>query len=146
MKTAAWSVVAIVSGLIVGFVLVTAFERINSLVFPIPAGMDVKDQAALSAWFETLPAPAFLMVLMGWIIGTCFGAYTAARLVAVGKVVHALVIGLVFQAAAITNLLMLKHPMWFNVAAMAVFLPAALAGGLVATRRLNPAQALPELD
>jgi hypothetical protein len=47
-------------------------------------------------------------------------------------------VGVLVILAAVANMLMIPHPVWFWVVALLLFLPAAYLGGLLARRTRAP--------
>jgi len=73
-------------------------------------------------------------VLFGWALGSLVGGFAAAWIGKRSPVGHALVLGGLLTLAGIANNLMLPPPLWFWVAGLAVFFPAAYAGARLAPR------------
>lgn len=122
---------AVLAGVAVAIGIVFAVEELNSRLFPLPPGTDYSDPEALRAVMSRLPVMALVIVLGGWAGATVAGAWIAAR-VAGRRQGPAWTVGVVLLGAAVFNLLELPHPFWFWVAAVALFLPAAWLGGLLA--------------
>lgn len=152
--------IAVLGGLVVAFALIMVIEMVGHSLYPLPAGLDTSDVDELAAALEQAPVGALLFVLLGWTIGTGLGAWVAARLVepmlgvarvifgAIGlgpaahgleagtmPVIDALVVSTILLFAGIANLVMLRHPMWFTIVGVIVFLPTAWVGGHLAMRR-----------
>jgi uncharacterized protein YacL len=56
------------------------------------------------------------------------GGWVTARMAYRSPITHGLVLGAIFLAAAVVNLLLIPHPVWFWVVGVAVFLPTAYLG------------------
>jgi hypothetical protein len=117
-------------GVITAVVIVAVVEAINSRIYPLPAGVDPNNAKALKEVIATLPLGALLMVLLGWWLGALGGGWLAARLAGRLDMLHGLVVAVIILSAAIFNLLMLPHPIWFWVAAV-LGIPL---GGYIGTR------------
>jgi hypothetical protein len=128
------SVGAVLAGLLLGVLLMMGIELVGHVLYPLPAGVDPSDFEALKALLPTLPVGALLLVLLGWTVAPLAGGFTAAWIARRAPVAHALVVGLFFLAGGVATLLMMPHPLWFAVGGVAVFLPAAYAGSLLAPR------------
>lgn len=126
------SIVAVLAGMIVFAFLVMAIEAVGMMIFPPPPGTDMADPEAARAAMANAPMGSLLVVLLAWIVGTFAGAWTAARIARRAPVGHGLVVGVLGLAAAIANMLMIPHPIWFWVLGVAVFLPAAWLGARIA--------------
>jgi hypothetical protein len=124
------SVLAVVAGLVLGSALMMGIEVLNSVIYSLPT-----DPEALKASLSSLPTGALLVVLLGWTLAPLVGGFVAAWIARRAPLVHALVVGLFFLAGGIAMLRQLPHPLWFAILGVAVFLPAACAGALLAPPR-----------
>ena len=70
----------IVGGFIVASIIMLIFEWINHFIFPLPAGLDQKDTAAVQAFTASLPWTAYILVFLGWAVGAFEGGCTTAWL------------------------------------------------------------------
>lgn len=126
------SALGLVAGAAVGFVLIAGIQALNQFIYPPPAGLDFNDRAAVAEFIALAPPGALLVVLAGYAVGTFAGAWVAAKVAGRAAVGHALVVGGLFLAAGVANVVMLPHPGWFTAASLAVFVPAAWLGGRLA--------------
>jgi len=135
------SLVAVVLGVVVAFVLIMAIEILGSTLFPPPAGVDVMDEASLSAALEAgqIPLGAMLFVLLAYLVGSFAGGGVAARIARRNPMGHALVVGGILLVMGIGNLVSIPHPLWMAIATLVIFLPAAWLGGRV-LGKANPAE------
>lgn len=138
MQSILRSISSVLMGFVTGFVIITLMEFANARLFPVPAGVDVTDPVALRAALGTRPAYSLALVIVGWALGTFAGAWVAARRVPELKILNGLIVGVIFLAGAITNMLEIPHPIWFWIAGLAVFLPAAFLGANLAARGARP--------
>jgi hypothetical protein len=122
------SLLAVVLGLIAAGLVIAAVEGIDSVVFPLPAGVDPSNRESLAAAMADVPVGALLLVLLGWCVGTFAGAWVAARVAGRAPLLHGLILGGLLLAVAVLNMLALPHPAWFWALALSVFLPAAYLG------------------
>jgi hypothetical protein len=122
------SVLAIIAGLLVGFLAMAVGEMIGHHVVPLPPGMDMHDADALKA----MPAGAFVSVLLAWAVGTFAGAWVASKVAAVGKLWHGMAIGGVFFAATVAIMLHIPHPVWVMVVGLVSLPPVAYLGAWLA--------------
>jgi len=117
----------IIAGLVVG-VFVIACVELSGMVYPLPAGVDPADTEALKLHIAQLPLGAFLFVLAAWGAGAFLGSWTATRLVTPRTPARGLIVGVVLLAASVANMVMLPHPAWFWVAAVATLVACTEAG------------------
>ena len=126
---------AVVMGLIVAFVVTFAVEWVNTLMYPFPPGTDPHNPMAMKAAMAALPKAALVVVLVGWFGSALLGTWMATR-IAQGHPAPAVVLGALLLAAAVGNLLVFPHPLWFWGAAFllyptATWLGARLGGAVV---------------
>jgi hypothetical protein len=137
------SVIPVWAGSLVAGLLVWVMELLGSLIYPSLSGMSSDDPAAVKAAMANLPAGALILVLLGWIVGTFAGAWITAQRAERAPIGHGLVLGGFFLVGAIVNMLMIPHPIWFWIAALAILLPSAWLGARRGARS-RPPEPLPE--
>jgi hypothetical protein len=71
---------------------------------------------------------AFLVVILGWILGSLAVGWIAARVAGRSGVARGLVLGVLLTLAGVANNLMVPPPLWFWFASLIVLLPSACAG------------------
>lgn len=129
------SVAGVVFGACVATGVIILVEQFSSRMYPPPPGLDLSDPEALKSFIATLPAGAFLMVLLAWGLGTLAGAWVCARIAGRAMTTHGVVLGAMLLVAGVTNMLMIPHPVWMWIAAFLVFAVAGYAGGRLAEGR-----------
>jgi hypothetical protein len=135
MISALRSISAIVMGFITGFVVIVGCEFANLRLFPLPAGTDPEDAAAMNAALAAMPAKAMILVLVGWFIGTIGASFMAARFAGQFKSLHGMLMGLIFLGGAIMTMRQIHHPLWFWIIGIVIFFPATIIGTSLATPR-----------
>lgn len=128
-----------IAGTIAGAVLANVFIfGWEWLGYQLPLGAQaLTPEVAQSAdAVAAIPLPAKLWVVAGWLIGALLGAllaFRAARWDFAGWIV-----GAVVAAAGIANIVMIAHPLWMALSAVALpFVGALFAFGIY--RRLRAA-------
>jgi hypothetical protein len=129
------SLMAIVGGTIVAFIVVMVLEMVEMKIYPPPPGLDMSDPAAVRAVMATIPLGALVLVLVAEVTGAFAGGYLAAFIARRTPAVHALIVGGLVMLAAVGNMLSIPHPVWFWVIALILFLPASYVGGLLGRHR-----------
>ncbi len=130
-------ILAVVVGVIVASVVMLCVEFVNGHhLYPElgRAAEGLTDRESIRALMASAPVGAFLVVIVGWLLGGVAGGYVAARITAVAPMRHALIVGVVLTLLGVANNLTLPPPLWFWVAGLVAFLPAAYAGGRMASR------------
>lgn len=122
-------ILAIIGGVIFAGLVVYAVQTLGHQVYPPPANLDTKNLEAMKAYTASLPMGALLFVLLSYVVGSFAGGWLAAKIARVAQMHVPLTVGGVQLFFGIINLLMIPHPLWFVVASVLVFLPAAYLGG-----------------
>ena len=131
------SAVAIVSGVLVAFLIIMGAEGINAAIYPVPAGVDLSDTNAMKQYAASLPASAFLLLLAGWGLGALLGGWIAARVARRSPRAHAMIVAVLLLCGGVANMLMLPHPLWVWIAGIVAFLAGGCIGGRLAERGLS---------
>ncbi len=118
-------VLGAIVGIAVAVLTVTLFNWISHTVYPVPSDFDVTSTAALAEHLASAPPGALLIVLAGYFVATFDGAFIACWIGRAKPVIFALVVGVIMMVLTSTNLIMIPHPMWFNIAAVAGIIIAA---------------------
>ncbi len=138
MRSALRSIAAIILGFIVASIVMMIVEAINGRVLHpdlAKASEGLKDREAIRALLASAPVTAFIVVIVGWILGSLAGGWVAARVAGRASVGHGIVLGALLTLAGIANNLMLPPPLWFWIASLIVFIPGAYLGARLAPAR-----------
>ena len=132
---------AVIAGLIVGSIVNMALVLLNTLVlYPMPEGTDMYDPEQMNAYIATLPATAFLVVLVAHLGQSFVGGWVAARLGA-SHVMHlAMIVGVLTMLGGIYNLTQVDHPAWLYVEIPLYLVVAWFAGRIEQKRRAAKAK------
>lgn len=119
-------ILGVVVGLIVAFALVQAAEMITHRLYPFPPGADMKDMTTIKKFVATLPMPAFVLVLTGWLAGTLLGTFVAAK---IGRSrIPAYVLGVLLFCAGVANSIIIPQPIWFSALSFVIFIAGPFVG------------------
>ena len=138
MRSALRSIAAVVAGFIAASIVMIFIETINGrILYPelAKAADGVTDRETIRALLATAPVGAFLVVIVGWILGGVAGGWATARLAAHATAGHGLVLGVLLTLAGVANNLMVPPPVWFWIASLVVLMPAAYVGARLAPKR-----------
>jgi hypothetical protein len=127
---------AIVLGLIVAFAVTFGIELVNSQIFPLPPGTDYRDASAMRAAMAALPERALILVLVGWFAAAVAGSWVAVR-VAQGDRKPAWVLGALLMIAAVANMRLFPHPIWFWVIGIVLYPVAIMVGVGLGTKKVR---------
>jgi len=125
----------VIAGFVAASVVMVIVESINGhVLYPElgKAAQGVTDKEAMRALMAGAPVGAFLVVLIGWALGSFVGGFVAARIAPASPLAHALVLGGLLTLAGVANNLLIPPPGWFWIPTLLVFLPGACAGASVA--------------
>jgi hypothetical protein len=125
------SVLAVIAGMLVAFVLIALVQTIGMRVYP-PPPMQTGDIESLRAAMARIPLGALLFVILSYTVGSLAGGWVAARLAPNGKMTHAMIVAALLFGAGLMNLMTIPHPAWFWVASSAVYWLAAWSGARAA--------------
>ena len=125
---------AIVAGTVSAFAVIWLIEALGHVAFPLPEDLDLRDPELAAQALPSIPLPAKLIVVFAWFAGALSGGFVAGR-IAGGWWTPWLVAALV-ACGGIMTILMIPHPVWMQIAAVA----APLLGGLVASHRAGAAR------
>jgi len=123
------SILAVVVGMLVAFVVIALVEAVGLRVYPLPAGIDLRDPASIKAAMAQRPLAALLFVLMAYAGGSVAGGWVAARFAPGSRIMHAMIVGAILVGAGIMNMMSIPHPVWFWVASIGICLLGAWRGG-----------------
>jgi len=121
-------ILAVTAGIVVFTVVVMVMDGVSHQLHPLPEGVDPQDQAAMLEHITSAPFGAMFVVMMGWIIGTLAGAFTAAKISTTHKRLAAGIVGALAFAGTTMNLFMLPHPWWMVAGGLAGIAIAAHLG------------------
>lgn len=118
------SALVLLGGVVAAVLVVVLGDALVASIYPLPAGIDPNDKERLSQAIAVLPAPAFALLLTGWVLAAATGAYLAARFAARSAAVHGMIVALFVLVATVANLAAFPHPTWMWPAAI-ILIPAA---------------------
>ena len=109
------NILAIIAGVVIGSAVNMAIIMISGSIIPPPEGVDNTTVEGLKAGMHLFQPKHFLFPFLAHALGTFVGALIAAVIAASRKMLFALVIGGIFLAGGIANILMLPSPIWFTI-------------------------------
>jgi hypothetical protein len=133
-------IIGALAGIVAAMLIFMVFEKINSGRFPLPSGVDPADHEAMSVYARTLPSSALITVLAGWATGSFICGLLIRIISKSADKIPAYIAGLFLTTAAIVDLLLLPHPIWFIIAGILVFIPMTLLGHAVYRQRETKAE------
>jgi hypothetical protein len=130
------NIIAVIAGFLCGSLVNGGIIMVSGSLIPPPDGADVTTMEGLKASMHLFEPRHFLMPFLAHALGTLVGAFLAAKLAANHQLKFALVIGILFLAGGITNVILLPSPLWFSVLDLvAAYLPMAYLAGKTAIKK-----------
>jgi len=133
MKTALRTVAAVIAGLLVAFVLVSAVELLSNVVHPLPEDFG-GTMEEMCRHVENYPNWILAIAVLLWGVTALVGTWIAQR---IGNLYSAVIVGLILLAALVLNISMLPYPIWFKIANLLVIPAASVAGSRTARSRTS---------
>jgi len=136
------SVLAVIAGMLVAFVLIAVVQSVGLSVYPPPSDMDPLNYESIKSAMARIPLGALLFVLLSYAAGSVAGGWLAARIAPRAKMTHAMVLAALLFGAGLMNLITIPHPPWFWIASSAIYWLGAWSGAVAAgPRQPAPRQA-----
>lgn len=135
------TVIAVIVGIVAGGIVNMAFIMLSWVIFRPPEGADMTHPETLRAYIESLPPPAFVLVLIAHGGGASAGGFVAARVAGRRAMMLGSIVGGVFLIGGVINSVMIPRPIWFAVVDVLLYVPCGIAGaGLAPVRTVPPAE------
>lgn len=122
------TILGILAGVVVAFVVLMGLEMAGHAAMPPPAGLDPADPEDLKEMVAAASTAAKAWVVFAWFAAVVAGGWVARRLSRkgwAGWVIAGLIV-----LGGVANLVMIPHPLWMQIGAIAV----PLMGGWIVTR------------
>jgi hypothetical protein len=132
------SIVAVICGAIAGIAFNMAIITLSRMLYPPPPGADMHDPATMNAYVQSLPLPAFLVVLVAHAGGALIGGLVAGLITRRSPLVLGAIIGAFFLLGGIVSMIMIRAPLWFVVVDLIAYVPCGIIGARLAPRRGSP--------
>jgi len=130
------NIIAFVAGMAAGMVINMAIITLNtSALFPMPEGLDQADPEQMNSYFATLPAMAFVVVMIAHLGQSFVGAFVAAKIAESKPMLLAMLVGTFTLAGGVYMMLLIEGPSW-----MVIELPLYLVTAWLGCKLARPAQ------
>ncbi len=114
-------IIAVPAGVLVGGLGIYLIETLGHKLYPLPAGIDRNDMDAMASYVPTAPFMALFFVILAYAVGALLSGYISTKVAADGKVIYALICGLVFLLQTIYMMYIMPTSAWFWVAGILVW-------------------------
>ena len=119
-------ILGIVIGGLVGFFIERLGHENLSIYQDVP---NMNEVEAFAAFIENLPLSALLILLFAHAIGTMIAGLIATLFSGETRPTSATAVGAIMLCFAIINLISItSHPVWFQIAEVIIYIPAAILG------------------
>lgn len=122
------NIISVVVGLVSAIVVFVIAETINSSLHPAPQTLDYNDSIAVKAFYDNQPLSLWLLVLVGWIIGSVLCGFLIKLISKKENPQLPIIAGSILTLSAIANFFSLPHPTWFIIVGLIIFIPSTLLG------------------
>jgi hypothetical protein len=130
MKPIFKNTLAVTAGFVAGSAVNMGLIMISGSIIPPPDGADMTTMEGLKESMHLFEPRHFLFPFLAHASGTFTGALLAAKMAATHKMLFAYVIGCLFLAGGIVNIIMLPSPVWFAIVDLAgAYIPMAYLAG-----------------
>ena len=119
------NVAAAIAGIITAFVMIMLIEKLGHVIYPPPTDLDFSDPEVMRPYIATLPFLALLFPMIAWVVATFAGTVLACKIGTANPLAFAAVVGGLVLAGTITNLIMIKHPLWYSLLALIAIIASA---------------------
>lgn len=124
------NILAILIGLVAGGVLNMAIVSASHAVYPLPDDVDPNNLKEFQAHIEAhgLPTGALLMVLAAHAGGSFASGFVCGLIARRPWYAAAIGLGILWTCGGVAALMMLPSPLWFAIADLVLYIPAAVLG------------------
>lgn len=123
------SFLAIIIGIIVGSVINAGIILLFNAIFGTPEGMNLLDEESVKAHAHQLTTANYMGTLLAHQLGTLVGAFVAAKISPMGKIICSIAIGIWFLLCGIYASSLIPAPIWFVITDFVLYIPLAFIGG-----------------
>jgi len=122
------NILSVVFGLVTAVVTFLIVETINGALHPAPTKLDFNDSVAVKTFYENQHLSFWLLVLVGWIIGSILCGFLIKYISKSDNKKLPIIAGCILTLSAMANFFSLPHPTWFMVVGVLIFVPSTLLG------------------
>ena len=124
-------ILAVIVAMVVAVAIFMIVQMINTMVVAPPSDAVMKDPAALRDFMANGPVKAYVIVLIGYLIGSFAGGFIVTKMSRRESpgLTLPIIVGALLSLGMVANILFLPgQPIWFVVASLIVFIPMSLFG------------------
>lgn len=124
-------ILAVIAGLLSAILIFMIMQAIGGAIYgkpQMPEGGGMPDPAAMAEYIKGLPIGAFVLLALGYIIGSTAGGFIARKISLSDSLVVPVIIGVVLTLAWVANISMVPHPIWLTVVGFFCYIPFTILG------------------
>ena len=121
-------VLGIIVGIVVGSLVFLGFQTVNTVIFPLPEGVDFSNKEGMKKFIADLPATGFILLLTGYAVGSLGAGFIARKISRHASIIAPIILGAFFSLGWLMNTSMLPHPVWVVVLGYLMYLPFTVLG------------------
>ncbi|TNF23728.1 MAG: hypothetical protein EP314_08870 [Bacteroidetes bacterium] len=130
------NILAVVAGIIAGWIANMGIIMLSSSIIPPPQGVDPSNMESIKASMHLFEAKHFIMPFLAHAAGSFLGALVAATIAVSNKMRFAIGMGLFTMIGGVMAAFMIPAPSWFIALDLVVaYIPMALLAGKIASGR-----------
>jgi hypothetical protein len=122
------SILAAIAGIFAAMIIFIVVEQLVHLIYPFPQGLDLQNTAQVNQHLESLPILYWLLVILGWILGSALAGALIKRISHSASMVPPLIVGTILTLVSLVNVISFQHPTWFVIVSLMVFFASVFAG------------------
>ena len=132
------NVPAVVVGAMTGLILIVLlYKGIHSdALYPLPAGTDRYNADSLSKGVSALPANAFILALLAYIVSSFIAGVVTTIISKRTKRNPSIVVGVILTIMGIYYIVNLHQPAWFSIASLFTYLPFTYLGYIISRKKM----------
>lgn len=124
------NIISIIAGLFLAGLVTAIVEFVGHLIFPV-AQIQTQDKAVIAEIMKNMPLGAFIMIALGWGLGTFVGAVVVGMQSESKPQRNVMIFAGIEILVGIYNMLAIPHPIWFWFLGMSAFVVGAIFGGRI---------------
>ncbi|WP_061298089.1 hypothetical protein [Leptospira borgpetersenii] len=129
------NIIAVIAGAVFGSIINMGIIMNSGHIIPPPDGADVTTMEGLQVSIHLFQPKHFILPFLAHTLGTFAGAFLTAMVSTSHKIKFALVVGILFLAGGIANIIMLPSPVWFTVIdLLGAYIPTSYLAGKLSHR------------
>lgn len=128
-------VLSVLGGVVVGNVIFLLFQLVGYAVSPDPVGFDPSKMSYTREVVDAMPFYAWLILFAGYAAGAIVGGFIVGKYAESKSRVFPVILAIFFILGWLVNIVRIPHPLWAIVFVFLIFVPLALFGHRLSTKR-----------